>query len=221
MAFFNTDALRVIRYAISGNGDRHMSNADWLSRALASSNITPSELSRRIAKALPHSNMTPQKVSLMRLGKRKIAFDEIKAICTILGVSPPGASISHKVPVVGVVSAGASASLFGLGQGMFEEVDAPQESTPNTVAVKVQGDSMYGVADDGSYIYYDDVPGLPTDAMIGKLCVVGLADDRVLVKRLKRGSEPGRFTLQSVNAPDIENVEVTWASRVTWVRFPD
>lgn len=54
-----------------------------------------------------------------------------------------------------------------------------------------------------------------------KLCVVGLADDRVMVKRLKRGSEPGRFTLQSVNAPDIENVEVVWASRVTWVRFPD
>lgn len=198
-----------------------MTNAKWLAEALAASGLSQSDLARRVAKALPVSNMTPQKVSLMLKGKREISFDEIKAVCVILGISPPGTTISLKVPVVGVVSAGASASLFGLGHQMYEEVDAPQESTPNTVAVKVQGDSMYGVADDGSYIYYDDVPGMPVESMIGKLCVVGLTDDRVLVKRLKRGSEPGRFTLQSVNAPDIENVEVAWASRVTWVRFPD
>ena len=41
-----------------------------------------------------------------------------------------------------------------------------------------------------------------------------VADDRVLVKRITRGSQPKRYHLVSTNAPMIEDAEIVWAARV-------
>lgn len=54
-----------------------------------------------------------------------------------------------------------------------------------------------------------------TDDLIGKLCVVGLDDGRILVKQLKRGQLPGRFNLLSNTEPPIYDAAVVWAARVT------
>jgi hypothetical protein len=74
---------------------------------------------------------------------------------------------------------------------------------------------MNGVADDGSLIYYDERQEPPTDDMIGSLCVVALADGRVLVKKLFRGRGPGLYDLESTNAPTMRDERVTWAAFVT------
>lgn len=76
---------------------------------------------------------------------------------------------------------------------------------------------MYPVADDGDLIFFDDKRTPPTDDMIGKLCVVCLLDDRVLVKRLHRG-RAGLYNLTSANAPPMSDVPVVWAARVTWIK---
>ena len=63
-------------------------------------------------------------------------------------------------------------------------------------------------------VYYDDVRDPPGGNQIGKICVCGLADGRILVKKLIHGQLPGHFTLLSnVEAP-IYDVVVDWAAAV-------
>jgi hypothetical protein len=50
--------------------------------------------------------------------------------------------------------------------------------------------------------------------MIGRLCVVGLLDDRVLVKQIKRSKSPGLYHLLSNTEGPILDVEITWGARV-------
>lgn len=128
---------------------------------------------------------------------------------------PPEAVISDDplVPVVGHVGAGAEAHFSANSQGPFDEVPAPPNSTGVTVAVEVRGDSM-GQFFNRWLVYYDDVRLPPTSDLIGKLCVVGLPDDRVLVKKLMKGSKYGLFHLLSANESPIEDVTVTWAAMV-------
>ena len=52
---------------------------------------------------------------------------------------------------------------------------------------------------------------------IGKYCAVRTSDGGTFLKILAAGSEAGKYTLRSLNAPDMENVTVEWASPVLFV----
>ncbi len=120
---------------------------------------------------------------------------------------------TDSVPVVGYVGAGAVAHYYASGQGGLDEVPAPQNATANTVAAEIRGESL-GPLLDGWLVYWDEVRNPPTADMIGRLCVVGLPDDRVLVKQLKASSQPGRFHLISNNEGPIFDAEIAWAALV-------
>ncbi|MGJ0505635.1 MAG: helix-turn-helix domain-containing protein [Methylocystis sp.] len=120
----------------------------------------------------------------------------------------------RQVSLVGYVGAGAETHRFADGQGPFDMVSAPDGASENTVAVEVRGLSL-GPAFDGWYVYYDEVRDPPTASLLGRLCVVGLADGRVLVKILRTGHLKGRYTLESnVGELPIYDAEVLWAARV-------
>jgi len=120
---------------------------------------------------------------------------------------------SETVPVVGLVGAGSVATLFAEGQGPLDYVEPPQNATPHTVALQVNGTSL-GPAWDESIIYYDDVRSPVTPDLHGRLCVVGLPDGRVLVKILKAAGD-GTFHLLSNSLEEpLLNEEVAWAARV-------
>jgi transcriptional regulator with XRE-family HTH domain len=124
---------------------------------------------------------------------------------------------TDSVPVVGYVSAGASLVQYAEGQGPFDYVPAPRESTPSTVAAAVRGVSL-GPAFDEALVFYDDKRSPVTPDLHGKLCVVGLVDGRVLVKVLRPG-EDGRFHLTSNTAEEpLWNQDVDWAAKVTDIR---
>ena len=122
------------------------------------------------------------------------------------------------VPLVGYVGAGAILNLFATGQGPFDEVEMPPGGNAATVAVEIRGDSMTGIADDGWIIYYHDRHEPPHDGLYGKLCVIGLAADGVVVKKLLPGRQPGRFDLYSNNGAPILDQEVSWAAKVEWIK---
>jgi phage repressor protein C with HTH and peptisase S24 domain len=124
---------------------------------------------------------------------------------------------AHLVPVVGHVQAGFEAVLTGAGQGPFDWVDPPPRASPKTVAVRVRGDSMAGMFDDKAILYYDDRRDPPTADLIGRLCIIGLTDGRVLVKKLRRGTRRGLWNLHSTNAEVIEDQKVEWAAAVTFI----
>lgn len=120
------------------------------------------------------------------------------------------------VPILGYVGAGGTVD-YSNSQGPFGEAKMPPEGKATTVAVVVRGDSMAGVLEDGSVVYYDNRHEPPTDALFKKLCVVGLTDGRVLIKRLLPGSQPGLFHLFSVSAPPLLDQSVEWAAKVSFI----
>jgi phage repressor protein C with HTH and peptisase S24 domain len=132
-------------------------------------------------------------------------------------VKPKMLSQTITVPIVGYVGAGGTLS-FQDGQGPFGEAEMPPgEIGTNVVAVKVQGDSMSGLLEDGSTVYYDNRRDPPDETLFKKLCVVGLTDGRVLIKRLYPGRIAGHYDLHSLNAPVLMDEAVQWAARVSWI----
>lgn len=119
------------------------------------------------------------------------------------------------VRVVGYVGAGSVAHYYAVMQDDFEEVEAPSDATDQTVAVEIRGGSL-GNAFNSWLVYYDDIRSPITEELYNELCVVGLADDRILVK-IVRPQRNGFFTLES-NAniePPIVDADVEWAALVT------
>lgn len=121
-------------------------------------------------------------------------------------------------PIRGLAGAGPDgAVLFATGDGNFGEVQAPIDSSPSVEALEVRGASMYGIANDGWLIFYEDKE-VPSENHIGELCVCWLEDERVLVKIPQPGSEPGLFNLESANAPTMRDIPVRYFSVVTDIK---
>lgn len=121
------------------------------------------------------------------------------------------------VPIVGYVGAGGTIS-FRDGQGPFGEAEMPpKDARSSLAAVQVSGDSMSGVLEDGWMVYYDSRKEPPDEGLHAKLCIVGLTDGRVLIKRLYPGRKRGHFDLHSANAPPLFDQPVEWAAKVIWI----
>lgn len=119
---------------------------------------------------------------------------------------------TDSVPVVGYVSAGAVAALYDAGQGPFDMVPAPEGSTPQTVAAEIKGDSL-GPIFDSWLVYWDDVRSPVTPDLFGELCVIGLPDGRIVVKKLINAAN-GRFHLISNAEGPMLDQEILWAAKV-------
>jgi hypothetical protein len=130
-----------------------------------------------------------------------------------IDIDTPEGPPAPKVPVAGYVGAGAEAHFYAVAQGDLDEVDAPDGSTKETVAVEIRGDSL-GTFFDRWLVFYDDVRSPVTPDLVGKLCVVGLRDGRVLIKKLQRSRIHGQFNLVSQTEPPIADATVDWAARV-------
>jgi transcriptional regulator with XRE-family HTH domain len=123
--------------------------------------------------------------------------------------SAPGAT----VPLVGYVGAGAEAHFYSSADEGLGEVDAPPGYTAKTVAAEVRGESL-GPLFDRWLVYYDDVRSPVTPDLIGRLCVVGLPNGKVLVKKIQRSRSAGLFHLLSNTEAPIFDQEIAWAARV-------
>lgn len=121
-------------------------------------------------------------------------------------------AVKKMVPLVGYVAAGAVAHFFD-DQGEIDEVEAPDGSTSDTVAVEIRGDSL-GSIFDRWLVFYDEVRCPVTPDLIGKLCVVGLADGRIMVKKIQRSKAPGYYHLLSNTEEPILDAAIEWAARV-------
>ncbi len=125
------------------------------------------------------------------------------------------------VPIVGYVGAGDAAHYYAVSHGELERVPAPIDSTGKMAALDVRGDSL-GPLFNHSIVYYDEAhTGVPQDHINRGLCVVGLSDDRILVKEIRNSRQPGRHDLISnnPNEPVMRAVEVLWSAKVTDVKL--
>ncbi len=191
---------------------------EWIREGLKEKRKTRSGLAQALGRS-------PSAVTDLLNGSRRLRADEIAVVADYLGVEPPrlvgGGRPGHptgRVPLVGYVGAGAIAHFYADAQGPFDEVDAPDAATASTVAVQIRGHSL-GALFDNWLVFYDDVRDAPGDDLVGRMCVCGLADGRVLVKALKRSAQaPGMWTLLSNTEPPIYDVALDWAALVREMR---
>ena len=123
----------------------------------------------------------------------------------------------RSLPVKGYVGAGGQAQFVSAGD--LDEIEARPGDGQNAVAVQIVGTSL-GALYNGWFAVYDDVRQPVTEDLVGRVCVVGLSDGRILVKKIKRS---GRFfDLISGNDAEqpIRNVEIEWAAKVLDIRSP-
>lgn len=120
----------------------------------------------------------------------------------------------HIVRVVGYVGANSQEHRYSVGETDLDEVSAPPGASDKTVALEIRGVSL-GKPFDRWLVFYDDVRQPVTDDLIGELCVIGLADERTLVKKLTRSRKPGLYDLVSLNEDDVlRDQSVAWAALV-------
>lgn len=123
---------------------------------------------------------------------------------------------AEQVQLVGEIGAGGIVAYF-LEEHEFDTVPRPPLAPGPLMALKVRGDSMLPKYEPGDVVYVrrDHEGVLPK--YIGRYCAVHLTDGGTYLKILAPGTEAGRYTLRSLNAADMENVEVVWATPVLFV----
>lgn len=159
---------------------------------------------------------TRNQYAKLEAGSRRLSDVWIGRAAAAFGVDAGDVVTDRRelVPVAGYVGAGSEAHFYGDTQGPLDEVPAPDNATPQTVAVEVRGDSL-GALFDGWLAFYDDVRSPFTDDLLGRLCVVGLEDGRVLVKVVTRSrTTSGLFDLQGQFGAPVQDVVVRWAAPV-------
>lgn len=138
------------------------------------------------------------------------------AVAEALELPPEAINGAEAVPLLGTIGAGGTVAFFK-DDHEAEYVPRPPLAPGRLMALRVFGDSMLPKYEPGDVVYvrrdHDGV--LPQD--IGRYCAVHCGDGGTYLKILTQGTEPGRFTLRSLNAADMENMEVIWAARVLFV----
>jgi len=131
----------------------------------------------------------------------------------------PTLSVTKKklVPVCAYIGAGGEVfpiDDYAKGQGMEEVEWFGKEEASELVAVKVKGDSMRPFIEDGWILFYRrQIYGMNPDCM-NKLCVMKIKNDKVIVKKLRKGYKKGAYNLESFNADLIEDVELEWCAKI-------
>lgn len=187
---------------------RRLEPSNLLTAAMKAAAINGSELAR-LAKT------TRQQIQRLRDGQRGLSMAWARRLAPHLSVPPEKLMFGpRKAQAVGYVGAGAEVVGIDdheMGAGL-EEVDIPPGVPDDAVLVIVRGDSMYPRYFDNEYLFYVREQRSPAD-FVGRECVVKLEDGRIFVKMLRKGVD-GLFTLESWNAPTLENKAVEWAAPV-------
>jgi transcriptional regulator with XRE-family HTH domain len=187
-------------------------NGNALKRMRVAAGLSQAQLAEKAGTSQPQ-------IRRLEAGERKFTKQWAERLAPFVNCSaerllfPPSG-----VPIIGYVGAGAAAFFYDDASHSDDFAPRPPDSSAETVALAVKGDSMPGVAEDNWLVYYDQRQEGVTEEMIGELCVVGLEDGRTLVKRIYSGAQPGTFDLISTGHKPIRGVLIAWAAKVDWIK---
>jgi transcriptional regulator with XRE-family HTH domain len=162
-------------------------------------------------------------------GQNGLRPDAAETFAPILGTTPgylltgegPDRVGERLVPILGHVGADSEGTIiYATGQETGDLVPIPPGGGELSRGLEVRGHSGGDFAPQGSIIYFDDQRNPPTPDMIGYPCVVATDDDRVLLKRLLKGSRQGLYDLESIAGPTLSDMRLRWAALVTFVAPP-
>ena len=118
----------------------------------------------------------------------------------------------------GYVGASGEAVYYRISDEDLEEIEAPPDGPDPVAAVEIKGKS-FGPLLNNWVVFYNDVRSPVTPDLLGHVCVVGLADDRVLIKEIRRNGRGGyRLISNSPTDEPIEDAQIDWAAKVIAIR---
>jgi len=120
-----------------------------------------------------------------------------------------------RVKIAGYIGAGGE--IIFLEHETDEVVMRPPGISGPLTALVVRGSSMLPKYKDGDIIYIQRQHDGMLPDYIGEDCAVQIAGDGVFIKQLVRGVDDEHFTLVSLNAAPMENVEIEWATPVLFI----
>lgn len=148
-----------------------------------------------------------------------VRFGTLIRLASALDVDLDELLARPRVAIAGRIGAGGSIAWMDVGEELDPDqtVPRPPGISGKLVALMVDGSSMLPKYKNGDIIYIQRVHEGVLEEYIGEDCAVRLTSGETYIKQLARGSEPERFTLRSLNAPDIENVQLEWATPVLFI----
>ena len=145
-----------------------------------------------------------------------------------------------KIPISAYVGHGGEVHLYHDGDKGPDatEIECPPGLDPRRViAIRVKEDSMLPMFHPNWIVYYSEgrdikIPPLREGWQVSyneraddrlseffnKPCIVKLADGRTMLRILKPGQKPRRYTLASYNSSDIADVEIEWAAKIIFIK---
>lgn len=92
------------------------------------------------------------------------------------------------------------------------------------IGLNVVGDDWFPAYRHGDSVVAKKIQGVKIAQFLGRDCIVKIVgEDQWVLRILKSGTKPGRFTLRSLNPQedDIEDVELEWAAPIVWIKRGD
>lgn len=147
--------------------------------------------------------------------RQDVKVGTLLKLADFFGVTLDEVAGRERVPLLGKIGAGGSVIFHE--EDVPETVDRPPVETGRLMALEVVGDSMLPKYEAGDVIYVrrDHEGVLPE--YLGDYCAVHTSDGGTWLKILSPGGKVGTYTLRSLNAADMIDMEVVWASPVLWV----
>ena len=187
-----------------------------------SQGYTLEDVAQLVANAFPEDrgDTVPKTIQRLEVGERRLSDYWIEILSKVYNVRPeeffakePGRC---EVPIVGYVGADEVVLPFHNG-GKPAPVVAPADAA-NAVVVVVRGDALWPSYRPGDLLFYEPVDAVDMRDCADMDCVVHAADGATYIKRLLAGSGPGLYHLLSDRSSPLYDVQVSWASPITWVK---
>jgi hypothetical protein len=125
----------------------------------------------------------------------------------------PKPAAPTKFRIRGYIGRGGRVYFYQVAPEDLEEIELPNLVTESTVAFEIRGKSM-GSFFNHWFLLFDDLRRRPTPDLVDELCMVALADGRMLIKLLGQGRAEGQFDLISQGEPPMRNAAIVWAAKV-------
>jgi len=179
-----------------------------LRRAMLAKDAKPTTLSLKVGR-----NRTLVKDLLEK--SQDIQISTLTKLAGALDIPLSDLLAAPRISIVGRIGAGGTIIFEDLGNE--EKVMRPPGVSGTLVALIVEGSSMLPKYRDGDIIYiHRDHDGVLA-SYVGDDCAVRLTTGETYIKQLVKGSVEDRWTLISLNAPPMEDVEIEWATPVRFI----
>ncbi len=152
---------------------------------------------------------------ILSLESQDVRVGTLRRLASVLDCELEDLLGAPRVPVVGYIGAGGTVIFEDMGSE--ETVLRPPAITGAVIALEVRGVSMLPKYEPGDVIYIQRQHDGILPEYVGEYCAVRLVSGETYLKKLMAGTSPGRFTLVSLNAADMPDVEVKWATPVLFV----